>query len=82
MKFDMAYKRFRHFGLDKVKMDFAFFAIAFNLKKMCSAIARKAKLVIIHPFTTCYYAFLWLLGFKRRLIMKITRNQLHDPTDF
>ena len=36
MKYNMAYKRFRHFGMDKVKMDFAFFAIAFNLKKMCS----------------------------------------------
>ena len=34
MKFDMAYRRFRHFGKDKVKMDFAFFAIAFSLKKM------------------------------------------------
>ena len=32
------------FGLDKVKMDFAFFAIAFNLKKMCSAIDRKGKI--------------------------------------
>ena len=34
MKFDMAYRRFRHFGKDKVTMNFAFFAIAFNLKKM------------------------------------------------
>lgn len=34
MKFDMAYRRFRHFGKDEVIMDFAFFAIAFNLKKM------------------------------------------------
>ena len=34
MKYDMGYKRFRHFGIDKVNMDFAFFAIAFNLKKM------------------------------------------------
>lgn len=42
MKYDMAYKRFRHFGIDKVKMDFAFFAIAFNLKKMCSTIAKRA----------------------------------------
>ena len=33
MKFNMAYRRFRHFGKDKVKMDFAFFAIAFNIKK-------------------------------------------------
>lgn len=43
MKYDMGYKRFRHFGLDKVKMDFAFFAIAFNLKKMCSKMAKTAK---------------------------------------
>ena len=34
MKYNMAYRRFRHFGKDKVNMDFAFFAIAFNLKKM------------------------------------------------
>ena len=40
MKYNMAYKRFRHTGLDKVKMDFAFFAIAFNLKKMCSKMAK------------------------------------------
>ena len=40
MKFNMAYRRFRHFGKDKVTMDFAFFAIAFNIKKMCSKIAK------------------------------------------
>ena len=34
MKFNMGYKRFRHFGKDKITMDFAFFAIAFNIKKM------------------------------------------------
>ena len=38
IKYDMAYKRFRHFGKDKVTMDFAFFAIAFNIKKMCAKI--------------------------------------------
>lgn len=42
MKYNMNYKRFRHFGKDKVKMDFAFFAIAFNLKKMCSTVAKKS----------------------------------------
>ena len=41
MKYNMAYKRFRHIGIDKVNMDFAFFAIAFNLKKMCSIIAKQ-----------------------------------------
>ena len=40
MKYNMGYKRFRHFGKDKVTMDFAFFAIAFNIKKM-AAKARK-----------------------------------------
>lgn len=32
MKNNMHYKRFRHFGKDKVRMDFAFFAMTFNLK--------------------------------------------------
>ncbi len=32
---------FNNFGSDKVKMDFAFFAIAFNLKKMCSTMTRQ-----------------------------------------
>ena len=41
MKYDMNYKRFRHFGMDKVKMDFAFFAIAFNIKKLCSKISKR-----------------------------------------
>ena len=40
MKYNMGYKRFRHFGKDKITMDFAFFAIAFNIKKM-AAKARK-----------------------------------------
>ena len=43
MKFNTAYRRFRHFGKDKVTMDFAFFAIAFNIKKMCSKIAKQAQ---------------------------------------
>ena len=33
MKYNMNYKRFRHFGKDKVFMDFAFFAVAFNIKR-------------------------------------------------
>ena len=42
MKNNMHYKRFRHFGKDKVTMDFAFFAIAFNIKKMAAKIAKSA----------------------------------------
>ena len=33
IKNNMNYKRFRHFGKDKVFMDFAFLAIAFNIKR-------------------------------------------------
>ena len=40
IKYNIGYKRFRHFGKDKVTMDFAFFAIAFNLKKMCKMKAK------------------------------------------
>ena len=41
MKYNMNYKRFRHFGKDKIFMDFAFFAIAFNIKKMCAKMAKE-----------------------------------------
>ena len=34
-EYNKAYKRFGHFGKDNVNMDFAFFAIAFNIGKMC-----------------------------------------------
>ena len=40
MKYNMAYRRFRHFGKDKVTMDFAFFAIAFNIKKWAAKTAK------------------------------------------
>ncbi|MFR8357502.1 MAG: transposase [Parabacteroides sp.] len=39
----MAYRRFRHGGEDKVTMDFAFFAIAFNIKKMCTKLTKSRK---------------------------------------
>jgi hypothetical protein len=42
MKYNMAYRRFRHVGKEKVTMDFAFFVIAFNIKKMCAKIAKEA----------------------------------------
>ena len=41
IKNNMNYKRFRHFGKDKVFMDFAFPAIAFNIKKMCEKLTKE-----------------------------------------
>ncbi len=37
----MNYKRFRHFGKDKFSMDFTFFAIAFNIKKICAKMTKE-----------------------------------------
>ena len=50
MKYNMQYKRFRHFGKDKVTMDFAFFAIAFNIKKMAAKMAKGGKSTVLDPF--------------------------------
>lgn len=37
-------------------MDFAFFAIAFNIKKMCSKIAKRTKNGGVRPILVCLYA--------------------------
>ena len=44
MKYNMQYKRFRHFGKDKVTMDFAFFAVAFNIKKMATKVLKQGNI--------------------------------------
>ena len=44
-------RRFRHFGKDKVTMDFAFFAIAFNIKKWAAKTEKTPKMAgIRHIF--------------------------------
>ena len=67
MKFNMAYRRFRHFGNDKVTMDFAFFAIAFNLKKMCSKIAKQAKYGGNTPHSGLYLIIFRFLSPENRI---------------
>ena len=49
IKYNMQYKRFRHFGKDKVTMDFAFFAMAFNLKKMAAKMPKWSKSPVLDP---------------------------------
>jgi transposase len=56
MKYNMAYRRFRHFGKDKVNMDFAFFATAFNIKKMCAKMAKGGMNDLFALFTALIYA--------------------------
>ena len=43
IRYDGAYLRFRHFGQDKVKMDFALMAIALNLSKLARKRAKAGK---------------------------------------
>ena len=76
MKYDMAYKRFRHVGMDKVKMDFAFFAIAFNLKKMCSKIAKQAKNGGITPQSGLFLQFYQILRLENRIFWEYLQKSV------
>ena len=67
MKYNMAYKRFRHFGKDKVTMDFAFFATAFNIKKMIAIMAKSAKNGGNGPTFCHFYHTLRLLPSENRI---------------
>ena len=66
MKYNKAYRRFRHFGKDKVTMDFAFFAIAFNLMKMCSKMAKQTKNGGNTPFFDLFLCLSWSLSATNR----------------
>lgn len=66
MKYNMAYRRFRHFGMDKVKMDFAFFAIAFNLKKMCSQMAKQTRNGGNTPKSGLFLLIFWIIRSENR----------------
>ena len=70
MKFNMAYRRFRHFGKDKVTMDFAFFAIAFNIKKMCSKITKQAKNGGNTPHSGLFLLMCRILSPEKRIFWK------------
>ena len=59
----MNYKRFRHFGKDKVFMDFAFLAIAFNIKKMCAKLTKES--------------MNWLIGWFYELTVALFRCWRH-----
>ena len=73
MKYNMAYKRFRHTGIDKVNMDFAFFAIAFNLKKMCSIIAKQTQNGENKPLIGLFLLLSQILHPENRIFWKNTK---------
>ena len=57
MKYNMSYKRFRHFGTENVFMDFSFFAIAFNIKKMCKKLLKDG----LKGMTSLFYSLIIIL---------------------
>jgi len=50
IKNNKGYRRFRHFGKDKALMDFAFFAIAFNIGKLCRKVSLEGLKALIKTF--------------------------------
>jgi hypothetical protein len=71
MKYNMQYKRFRHFGKDKVTMDFAFFAIAFDIKKMAATWQRQTRK---HPYRPVSRAQKEQIDVKCRIISTLAMD--------
>ena len=74
MKFNMRYTRFRHFGKDKVLMDFAFFAIAFNIKKMAAKMAKSARNGGNTPHFCCFAVTVRFIPPENRTYYQKTEN--------
>ena len=74
MKFNMAYSRFHHFCKDKVTMDFAFFAIAFNIKKLCSKMAKQCLNEENTPNFGIYIQICPILSLENQIFLKNHEN--------
>ena len=57
IKFNKQYRRFRHRGLDKVRMDFALLAMSFNIQKLWKNLVRKATNAPSDPSDSNYGAY-------------------------
>ena len=75
MKHNMGYKRFRHFGKDKATMDFAFFAIAFNIKKWAAKTAKNTKNGGNTPHFCVFCLTVQFLLPENRIFQKKTEKQ-------
>lgn len=75
MKYNMAYRRFRHTGKDKVTMDFAFFAMAFNIKKMCKMAENRQLETTNKTVPDASKTIYGLLGHYKTLICQYFENK-------
>lgn len=64
IRYDGAYLRFRHFGHEKVEMDFALMAIALNLSKLARKMAKPGKNPQNQPAKQPLFVFVPVLFFK------------------
>ena len=77
----MTYDRFRHFGIDKVNMDFAFFAIAFNIKKMVAKMTKEGLFSYLSVFFASYNAKYLVSGTLEIEIFKKQKLVVHPYRD-
>jgi hypothetical protein len=66
IRYDGAYLRFRHFGQDKVEMDFALLAIALNLSKLARKRAKTGKNPENQPEMQLYFVSVKVLILKTK----------------
>ena len=59
IKYNMQYKRFRHFGKDKVSMDFAFFAMAFQSQENGRKNAKMEQITRSRPVSWRHWVSKW-----------------------
>ncbi|WP_259432216.1 transposase, partial [Butyricimonas virosa] len=77
IKYNMAYRRFRHFGKDKIAMDFSFFVITFNIKKLCKMLL-KGGCNDLH--TLIKHLLEWILRLKLNTIVFLSYKQMKIAT--
>lgn len=78
MKANKHYKRFRHFGKDKILMDFAIFAIAFNIGKVFSSTQKEKKVNGNASKNHLFFLQLVVLVIKKDATQKIN-FQINKP---
>jgi hypothetical protein len=65
-KANKAYNRFRHFGKDKVLMDFILFAVSFNIGKIHNKVQNRSKGKKKSAQSACFFVFILFFSVRGR----------------
>ncbi|MDR0981943.1 MAG: transposase [Culturomica sp.] len=63
IRYNGQYLRFRHFGIEKIEMDFGIFAIALNINKLYKYLQKKTKLLQNNHILSLQSQFLLIITF-------------------